>query len=105
MDVKIPLTKLVLAFIVLLNLSDGKGNHAGQSAFFARQKWTLEDAYQFVWGLIGLVFVYKVLVPLWFPCDTPETPYWGQPSIPPPLRGARRFKKARPLHNPGKQQR
>ncbi len=101
MDVNITLAKLFLAFIILLNLSDSKGNHADQSAFFARRKWTLQDAYQFVWGLIGPVFVYKVRVPLWFPWDTPETLYWGQPSIPPPLAGAKRFKMARPPHDSG----
>jgi hypothetical protein len=45
MDVKIPLTKLVPAFIILSFLSKRKGNPADQSAFFARQKWTLEDVY------------------------------------------------------------
>ncbi|MFZ5864879.1 MAG: hypothetical protein ACOYXY_03265 [Thermodesulfobacteriota bacterium] len=75
MDAKIPPTKLVIAFWVLWILAERKGNHADQSAFFGRQKRTLQEAYQVVWGLIGLVFVYKVLVPLWFPWDTPESPY------------------------------
>ncbi|MFZ5867753.1 MAG: hypothetical protein ACOYXY_17855 [Thermodesulfobacteriota bacterium] len=83
MDVKIPLTKLFLASLVLTILVERKGNHADQSAFFVRRKWTLQDTYQVVWGLIGLIFVYKVLVPLWFPWDTPE----GHPGVPRPLRG------------------
>lgn len=41
MDVKIPLTKLVIAFFVLRILAERKGDLADQSAFFARQKWTL----------------------------------------------------------------
>jgi hypothetical protein len=52
MDVKIILTKLFLAFMILSFLSDRKGIHADQRACFARRKWTLEDAYQSVWGLI-----------------------------------------------------
>jgi len=83
MDVKIPLVKLVAALLVLKILAERKGNHADQSAFFVRRKWTLQEAYQVVWGLIGLVFVNKVLVPLSFPWDTPE----GQPGVPRPLRG------------------
>jgi hypothetical protein len=58
-------------------LPERKGNHAGLSAFFARRKWTLEDAYQFVRGLIGLIFVYDVLVQSWFPWGIPETPIGG----------------------------
>ena len=41
MDVKIPLTKLVIAFFVPRILAERKGDLADQSAFFARQKWTL----------------------------------------------------------------
>ncbi len=41
MDVKIPPTKLVIAFFVLRILPERKGDLADQSAFFPRQKWTL----------------------------------------------------------------
>lgn len=73
MDAKIPLTQLFLAFMILSFLSERKRNHADPSDFFARRKWTLQGAYQFVWGLIGLVFVYKVLVPLWVPAGHPSS--------------------------------
>jgi hypothetical protein len=79
--------------------AERKGNHADHSAFFPRRKWTLEEAYQFVHGLMGLVFVYKVLVPLWFPWDTPESPLLGSAEYPAALRGAKRFEMARPLHD------
>jgi membrane protease YdiL (CAAX protease family) len=72
MDVKIPLTKLAVAYLLLVILADCKGNHPDQSALFARQKWTLEDAYHVFFGLINLIFVFKVLLPLWFP-DNPPT--------------------------------
>jgi hypothetical protein len=57
-------------------LSERKGNHSDLSAFFARRKCTLEEAYQFVHGLMGLVFVYKVRVLLWSLRDTPEKCLW-----------------------------
>ncbi len=55
MVVKIAVTKLFFAVVILAFLAEFKENHAGQSAFFAREKWTLQGAYQVVWGLIGLI--------------------------------------------------
>jgi hypothetical protein len=61
MDATIPVTKLFFAFMILGFLSDCKGDHEDRSASFARLKWTLEGACQVVRGLIGPVFVYRLL--------------------------------------------
>jgi hypothetical protein len=44
MDAKNPVTKLIVAHLVLANLSERNGKHVDHSAFFARQKWTLTGA-------------------------------------------------------------
>lgn len=80
MDVKIPLTKLFIVLWVLWVLSmhaKRKANQADHSAFFARQKWTLENAYDVVWGLMGLIFLFKVLDPLWFNDASTDTYLYG----------------------------
>jgi hypothetical protein len=50
MDVKIPLEKLFVAYLVLAIIVERKGNHGDQSASFARWKCTLEDASQTAGG-------------------------------------------------------
>lgn len=97
MDVKIPLTKLVIAFFVLRILADRKRNHADPSAFFARQKWTLVDACELVGVIIGLVFGHKVLVPLWFPWNTPGTLYWGSVEYPTTHQGCQEIPRSATL--------
>lgn len=58
MDVKISLTKLVIAFFVLRILAERKGNHPDQSAFFARRKWTLAKGVRGTDGIISSVADY-----------------------------------------------
>ncbi|MGB6068017.1 MAG: hypothetical protein WBG50_24690 [Desulfomonilaceae bacterium] len=40
MEIKIAVTKLFFAVVILAFLAEFKGNHADQSAFFGRQKST-----------------------------------------------------------------
>lgn len=71
MDVRIPITKLFLALVILAFLAaDSEDNHADHSAFFARQKWTVKDAYAAVFCAMGLIFTYSVLLPLWSSAPT-----------------------------------
>jgi ankyrin repeat protein len=75
MEARILLAKALVAFWVLKILVERKGNQADPSAFFARGKWTLEYAYQVVWELMGVIFVFRVLSPLWFPWNTQKVVY------------------------------
>ncbi len=65
MEVKIAITKFFIAAVILWFIFHLSEKDADNSDFFARQKWTLKDAYNAVTMVMCAIFLLTVYISLW----------------------------------------